>query len=51
MRKRYDFSQMQGRKNPFAKQLKQPVTERTDSATVDAETKPLKPRRPKGVTP
>jgi len=26
MRKRYDFSKMKGRKNPYVKYLKQPVT-------------------------
>ena len=35
MRKHYDFSQMKGRKNPYVKYLKQPVTMRLDSDTVD----------------
>lgn len=34
MRKHYDFSKMKGRKNPYAKQLKQPVTMRLDRDTV-----------------
>lgn len=34
MRKHYDFSAMKGRKNPYAKYLKQPVTIRLDSDTV-----------------
>ena len=34
MREHYDFSDMKGRKNPFTKYLKQPVTMRLDSDTV-----------------
>ncbi len=34
MRKRYDFSKMKGRKNPYIKNLKQPVTMRLDCDTV-----------------
>lgn len=34
MRSHYDFSSMKGRKNPFAKRLKQPVTMRLDRETV-----------------
>jgi len=34
MRDHYDFSKMKGRKNPYAKQLKQPVTMRLDRDTV-----------------
>lgn len=34
MRDHYDFSTMKGRKNPFIKQLKQPVTMRLDRDTV-----------------
>ena len=34
MREHYDFSKMKGRKNPYAKQLKQPVTMRLDRDTV-----------------
>jgi len=34
MRKHYDFSKMKGRKNPYAKHLKQPVTMRLDRDTV-----------------
>ena len=34
MRKHYDFSKMKGRKNPYAKRLKQPVTMRLDRDTV-----------------
>ena len=34
MRKHYDFSKMKGRKNPYLKLLKQPVTMRLDSDTV-----------------
>ena len=34
MRKHYDFSKMKGRKNPYAKLLKQPVTMRLDRDTV-----------------
>jgi len=34
MRDNYDFSSMKGRKNPYAKLLKQPVTMRLDRDTV-----------------
>jgi len=34
MRDHYDFSAMKGKKNPFAKSLKQPVTMRLDQDTV-----------------
>ena len=34
MRKHYDFSKMKGRKNPYIKVLKQPVTMRLDRDTV-----------------
>ena len=34
MKKHYDFSKMTGRKNPYAKHLKQPVTMRLDRDTV-----------------
>lgn len=34
MRGRYDFSKMKGRKNPYIKYLKQPVTVRLDQDTV-----------------
>ena len=34
MRKHYDFSKMKGEKNPYTKQLKQPVTMRLDKSTV-----------------
>lgn len=34
MRKHYDFSKMKGRKNPFIKYLKQPITMRLDRDTV-----------------
>ena len=34
MRKHYDFSKMKGRKNPYTRQLKQPVTMRLDKSTV-----------------
>jgi uncharacterized protein (DUF4415 family) len=34
MRDHYDFSTMKGRRNPFAKHLKQPVTMRLDRDTV-----------------
>lgn len=35
MREHYDFSQMQGKKNPYLKYLKQPVTIRLDRDSVD----------------
>ena len=34
MRDHYDFSKMQGRKNPYIKYLKQPVTMRLDNDTI-----------------
>lgn len=34
MRASYDFSKMKGRRNPYAKLLKQPVTIRLDRDTV-----------------
>jgi uncharacterized protein (DUF4415 family) len=34
MRKHYDFGKMNGKKNPYIKQLKQPITIRLDKATV-----------------
>ena len=34
MRQHYDFSKMKGRKNPYTKYLKQPVTIRLDRDTV-----------------
>ena len=34
MRSHYDFSSMKGRKNPYVKMLKQPVTIRIDRDTV-----------------
>jgi len=34
MRAHYDFSKMKGRKNPYIKHLKQPVTMRLDRNTV-----------------
>ena len=34
MRAHYDFSKMKGRKNPYIKNLKQPVTMRLDCDTV-----------------
>jgi uncharacterized protein (DUF4415 family) len=34
MREHYDFSQMKGEKNPYVRQLKQPITIRLDKATV-----------------
>ena len=35
MRKHYDFEEMNREKNPYAKRLKQPVTIRLDSSTVE----------------
>ena len=35
MRDHYDFSNMKGRKNPYSKYLKQPVTMRLDKDSVD----------------
>ncbi len=34
MRSHYDFSKMKGTKNPYIKQLKQPITIRLDKDTV-----------------
>lgn len=34
MRDHYDFKEMKGRKNPYTKHLKQPVTMRLDKDTV-----------------
>ena len=34
MREHYDFSKMKGVKNPYAKELKQPVTMRLDKPTI-----------------
>ena len=34
MREHYDFSKMKGQKNPYTKQLKQPITMRVDKSTV-----------------
>jgi uncharacterized protein (DUF4415 family) len=34
MRDHYDFSKLKGKKNPYAKRLKQPVTMRLDQDTV-----------------
>lgn len=34
MRKHYDFSKMKGKKNPYTKHLKQPVTIRLDKDSV-----------------
>ena len=34
MRKHYDFSKMKGKKNPYSKYLKQPITIRLDKETV-----------------
>ena len=35
MREHYDFSKMKGRKNPYIKYLKQPVTMRLDKDSID----------------
>ncbi len=35
MREHYDFSSMKGKKNPYIKHLKQPVTMRLDIDSVD----------------
>ena len=35
MRDHYDFSKMKGKKNPYVKHLKQPVTMRLDRMTVE----------------
>ena len=34
MKKHYDFGKMKGKKNPYIKQLKQPITIRLDKSTV-----------------
>ncbi|MEK6804340.1 MAG: BrnA antitoxin family protein [Nitrospirota bacterium] len=34
MRAQYDFSKMKGQRNPYRKQLKQPITIRLDKTTV-----------------
>ena len=34
MRNEYDFRKMKGKRNPYVKQLKQPITIRLDKATV-----------------
>ena len=34
MRAHYDFSQMKGEKNPYVRQLKQPVTIRLDKSAI-----------------
>ena len=34
MRAHYDFSKMQGERNPYASRLKQPITIRLDKSTV-----------------
>lgn len=34
MKNHYDFSKMEGRKNPYASKLKQPITIRLDRGTV-----------------
>jgi uncharacterized protein (DUF4415 family) len=35
MKKHYDFANMKGKKNPYTKYLKQPVTMRLDRDSVD----------------
>ncbi len=35
MREHYDFSKMKGRRNPYVKHLKQPVTMRIDRDTIE----------------
>lgn len=35
MREEYDFSQMKGRKNPYAKRLKQQITIQIEEETLD----------------
>jgi|TARA_B110000116_G_C16270071_1_gene330417 predicted DNA binding CopG/RHH family protein len=35
MKKHYDFSKMKGVKNPYTKNLKQPITMRVDKPTVE----------------
>ena len=34
MRRHYEFDEMKGQRNPYVRQLKQPVTIRLDKATV-----------------
>ena len=34
MREHYDFGKMKGRKNPYIKDLKQPITMRLDKSTI-----------------
>jgi len=34
MRDHYDFGKMKGQKNPYVKQLKQPITIRLDKTTI-----------------
>jgi predicted DNA binding CopG/RHH family protein len=34
MREHYDFNSMKGKKNPYTKHLKQPVTMRLDKSTI-----------------
>jgi len=34
MRKHYDFGKMKGEKNPYIRQLKQPITIRLDKSTI-----------------
>jgi uncharacterized protein (DUF4415 family) len=34
MRNHYDFDKMKGEKNPYVKQMKQPITIRLDTSTV-----------------
>ena len=35
MKKEYDFSRMKGKKNPYAKKLKKPVTIRLDDNVIE----------------
>jgi predicted DNA binding CopG/RHH family protein len=35
MRDHYDFSEMKGKRNPYIKRLKQPITIRLDKNTID----------------
>lgn len=35
MREHYDFSKMKGKKNPYIKYLKQPITIRLDKETIE----------------
>ena len=34
MREHYDFDKLKGQRNPYVKQLKQPITIRLDKATI-----------------